>query len=135
MLKISHKSFLTHFLTGGGVFLFYFLFSHTTSPLNRLINALFVGSMIPLILGAFRLVKILGLFNLFIYSHRKLWKFGKSYEKFEEENEKIAPGSSEKLGSYYDYLASKQSSPSCVEPLLAGGFYLLLSLLLLFVSM
>lgn len=135
MKKISRKSFITYILIGGGVSLLYLLFSHSASPLNRLINSLFIGSMIPLIHGVFRLVKALGLFNLFIYSHRKLWKFGKQYEKMEEENEAAAPGTTEKLGSYYDYLASKEPSPSCVEPLLAGGIYLLLSLIILFAVM
>lgn len=132
MTKLSRKSLMIHLLTGGVCALLYIFFSHTASPLNRIINGLFLGSMVPLICGAFRLVKNLGLFDLFVYSHRKLWKFGKRHEKFEEENEQTAPNSTEKLGSYYDYLASKKNIPSCAEPLLAGGLYLLLSLLLLF---
>ena len=61
--------------------------------LNRLINSLFLASFFPLIFGGLRFVKNLGTFDLFIYSHRKLWKYGKHHEKFEEENKKIAPAS------------------------------------------
>ena len=61
---------------------------------------------------------------------KKLWKYGKHHEKFEEENEKIAPASTPELGSYYEYRNSRNVFPSCAGPVLAGSLYLILSLFL-----
>ena len=93
MSSSFRKSFLTHLLIGGVIGILYFIFSHSSFFLNRLINSLFLASFFPLIFGGLRFVKNLGTFDLFIYSHRKLWKYGKHHEKFEEENKKIAPAS------------------------------------------
>ena len=89
MSSSFRKSFLTHLLIGGVIGILYFIFSHSSFFMNRLINSLFLASFFPLIFGGLRFVKNLGTFDLFIYSHRKLWKYGKHHEKFEEENEKI----------------------------------------------
>jgi hypothetical protein len=93
-------------------------------------HQLLVSCQFPLIFGGLRFVKNLGTFDLFIYSHRKLWKYGKHHEKFEEENEKIAPASTPELGSYYEYRNSRNVFPSCAGPVLAGSLYLILSLFL-----
>ena len=89
MSSSFRKSFLTHLLIGGVIGILYFIFSHSSFFMNRLINSLFLASFFPLIFGGLRFVKNLGTFDLFIYSHRKLWKYGKHHEKFEEENKKI----------------------------------------------
>ena len=86
MSSSFRKSFLTHLLIGGVIGILYFIFSHSSFFMNRLINSLFLASFFPLIFGGLRFVKNLGTFDLFIYSHRKLWKYGKHHEKFEEEN-------------------------------------------------
>ena len=120
MSSSFRKSFLTHLLIGGVIGILYFIFSHSSFFMNRLINSLFLASFFPLIFGGL----------LFIYSHRKLWKYGKHHEKFEEENEKIAPASTPELGSYYEYRNSRNVFPSCAGPVLAGSLYLILSLFL-----
>lgn len=130
MLSLSKKQFMTHLAIGGICSVLYFIFSHDSIFVNKIINSLFMACLIPLIFGGLRLVKNLGAFNLFIYSHRKLWKYGKTHEKLEEENEAIAPNSSEKLGTYHEYLSNKEPGPSCKEPLLAGVLYLACSLFL-----
>ena len=89
MSSSFRKSFLTHLLIGGVIGILYFIFSHSSFFMNRLINSLFLASFFPLIFGGLRFVKNLGTFDLFIYSHRKLWKYGKHHEKFEEENPDI----------------------------------------------
>lgn len=132
MSNISLKRLFFHLLSGGIVCLLYLVFSHSFSLSNRIINALFLGCLPPLLFGLFRVVKNLGVFDLFLYSHRKLWKYGKYHEALEEENESIAPNTTEKLGSYADYLAEKKAGSSFAEPLLAGGLYLAVSLLLTF---
>jgi len=96
----------------------------------RFIDSFFLGGIVPLIVGGFRFVKYLGSFDLLVYSHRKLWKYGKAHEKFEEENEKIAPGSMEKLGTYADYLEQKNAAATFKEPLLVGGAFFIVSLAL-----
>lgn len=135
MSNFSFKQFRFHFLIGGAIALLYLFFSHDSLLINRIINSLFLGSLIPLTFGGFRLVKNLGAFNLFLYTHRKLWKYGKVHEKLEEENEAIAPDSSEKLGEYHEYLSEQEPPKSCKEPLLAGGFYLAVSLILTFMTL
>lgn len=135
MSSSFRKSFLAHLLSGGVVGILYFIFSHTPFFINRLINSLFLASFFPLVLGGLRFAKNLGTFDLFIYSHRKLWKYGKHHEKFEEENEKIAPDSTQKLGSYYEYLNSRKAVRSCMGPLLAGSLYLVMSLVLTFYTL
>lgn len=135
MSSSFRKSFLTHLTSGGVIGILYLVFSHNSILINRIINSLFLAGFLPLVFGGFRFVKSLGMFDLFVYSHRKLWKYGKRHEKYEEENEAIAPDSSEKLGSYYEYLSSKEPSPSCKGPILAGGLYLALSLILTFLTL
>ena len=130
MSSSFRKSFLTHLLIGGVIGILYFIFSHSSFFMNRLINSLFLARFFPLIFGGLRFVKNLGTFDLFIYSHQKLWKYGKHHEKFEEENEKIAPASTPELGSYYEYRNSRNVFPSCAGPVLAGSLYLILSLFL-----
>ena len=130
MSPLFRKSFFKHLLIGGCFGILYLLFSHNSIFLNRLINSFFLSSLPPLIFGGFRFAKNLGTFDLFIYSHRKLWKYGKHHEKFEEENEKIAPASTPELGSYYEYRNSRNVFPSCAGPVLAGSLYLILSLFL-----
>lgn len=135
MSSFSFKQFQTHFFIGGIITLLYLFFSNDSILANRIINSFFLGSMVPLIFGSLRFVKNLGAFNLFIYTHRKLWKYGKAHEKLEEENETIAPDSSEKLGAYHEYLSEKEPAKSCKEPLLAGVLYLAVSLILTFMAM
>ena len=135
MSSSFRKSFLTHLLIGGVIGILYFIFSHSSFFMNRLINSLFLASFFPLIFGGLRFVKNLGTFDLFIYSHRKLFKYGKHHEKFEKENETIAPDSSQKLGSYYEYLRSQKPASSCIGAVLAGSFYLIISLILTFFTL
>ena len=130
MSSLFRKSFFKHLLIGGCFGILYLLFSHNSFFINRLINSFFLSSLPPLIFGGFRFAKNLGTFDLFIYSHRKLWKYGKHHEKSEEENKKIAPASTPELGSYYEYRNSRNVFPSCAGPVLAGSLYLILSLFL-----
>ena len=130
MSSLFRKSFFKHLLIGGCFGILYLLFSHNSFFINRLINSFFLSSLPPLIFGGFRFAKNLGTFDLFIYSHRKLFKYGKHHEKFEEENKKIAPASTPELGSYYEYRNSRNVFPSCAGPVLAGSLYLILSLFL-----
>lgn len=131
MFSLSRERFMKYLLTGGVIGLAYSFLSHARTLPLKLVDSLFVAGMFPLLHGGCLMAKNLGMFHLFIYSHRKLWKYGKHREKEEEENEKTAPGTTETLGSYSDYLA--ESKPSGVaEPLLAGGLWLGLSLILTF---
>ena len=84
MSPLFRKSFFKHLLIGGCFGILYLLFSHNSIFLNRLINSFFLSSLPPLIFGGFRFAKNLGTFDLFIYSHRKLFKYGKHHEKFEK---------------------------------------------------
>lgn len=135
LLSLSKKQLLTNLIVGGICGLLYFVFSHDSIFANRLINSFFMASLFPLIFGGFRLVNTLGAFDLFVYTHRKLWKYGKVHEKLEEENEAIAPNSTEQLGTYHEYLSSIESRPSYKEPLIAGGLYLTVSLLMTFLTL
>lgn len=135
MPSIFNKSLLRHFLIASGIFVFYMIVGRDAVLSTRIINGMFIGGFFPVAFGTLRLVSNGGTFDLFLYSHRKLWKYGKKQEQFEEENEEIAPGSTEKLGTYYEYLQNKKPGASCKEPLLAGGFYIVISLILVGVTM
>ena len=52
-----------------------------------------------------------------------------------KENEMIAPDSTQKLGSYYEYLHSQKPASSCIGAVLAGSFYLIISLFLTFFTL
>ena len=129
MCLFSIRSFRNFLAAGAAAGILYFLFSHEAEASYRMINCLFLGGMLPFIWGAARFIRGSGTFDLFVYSHRKVWKYGKRHEKEEEENEAIAPGTTETLGSYYDYLSEKKKGPSCLEPLAAGAVFLILSFL------
>ena len=58
MSSSFRKSFLTHLLIGGVIGILYFIFSHSSFFMNRLINSLFLASFFPLIFGGLRFVKI-----------------------------------------------------------------------------
>ena len=72
MSSSFRKSFLTHLLIGGVIGILYFIFSHSSFFMNRLINSLFLASFFPLIFGGLRFVKNLGTFDLFIYSENSV---------------------------------------------------------------
>lgn len=131
MFSLSRERFMKYLLTGGFIGFAYSFLSHARTLPLKLVDSLFVAGMFPLLYGGCLVAKNLGMFHLFVYSHRKLWKYGKRQEKEEAENEKTAPDATEKLGTYSEYLA--ESKPSGVaEPLLAGGIWLALSLILTF---
>jgi len=88
----------------------YIFFQKDQIFLYRLIDGLFIGGMLPMILGCFRLAKYAGSFDLLVYSHKKLARSGKNSDLSQEEKD---PGSSaapapEQLGSYSDYLTQKK---------------------------
>lgn len=130
MTSFSSKRFFKHLFIGIAISLVFSIFESNRSPMIRLVDGLFVGGLFPFCLGGLRLSKNLGTFDLFVYSHRKIWRSSK--KKQEEENEKIAPGTIEKLGSYADYLSEKTPGRSAKEPFAAGVLMLLLSLILTF---
>ena len=110
----------------------YIFFQKDQIFLYRLIDGLFIGGMLPMILGCFRLAKYAGSFDLLVYSHKKLARSGKNSDLSQEEKD---PGSSaapapEQLGSYSDYLTQKKPAATYKEPLLAGGVFILASLFL-----
>ena len=57
MSSSFRKSFLAHLLIGGVIGILYFIFSHSSFFMNRLINSLFLASFFPLIFGGLRFVK------------------------------------------------------------------------------
>lgn len=130
MSSLSIKRIRFYFLLSAAIAALYLILDRQNVFIYRIIDSLFIGSMIPLIIGGFRLAKYMGSFDLLVYTHRKLWKYGTRHEKFEEENEAIAPNSIEKPGTYADYLGEKKSVPAFKEPLLIGGIFFFAALIL-----
>lgn len=128
MSSLSTKRLRNYFLAGAVIAVSYLILGRRQILIYRIIDSLFVGGIFPFVIGCFRFAKHMGSFDLLVYAHRKLWKYGKRHEKFEEENEAIAPNSTEKLGTYADYLSQKKSDTGFREPLIAGGVYCLVSL-------
>ena len=130
MSSLSVKNLKNYVVLGIAVAAAYIFFQKDQIFLYRLIDGLFIGGMLPMILGCFRLAKYAG--SLLVYSHKKLARSGKNSDLSQEEKD---PGSSaapapEQLGSYSDYLTQKKPAATYKEPLLAGGVFILASLFL-----
>ena len=110
MSSLSVKNLKNYVVLGIAVAAAYIFFQKDQIFLYRLIDGLFIGGMLPMILGCFRLAKYAGSFDLLVYSHKKLARSGKNSDLSQEEKD---PGSSaapapEQLGSYSDYLTQKK---------------------------
>lgn len=126
--QFSVKKFRDFLAAGGLICLVYFFLDRDSRLAYRIVDGLFVGGIIPFLLGGMRLVKASGTFDLFVYTHKKIWKYAKDHGKGDEENEKSASGTTELPDSYYDYLQKKEHSSAYLEPLAAGLLYLAVSL-------
>lgn len=132
MSSLSVKNLKNYVILGIAVAAAYIFFQKDQIFLYRLIDGLFIGGMLPMILGCFRLAKYAGSFDLLVYSHKKLARSGKNSDLAQDEkdsNGSAAPAP-EQLGSYSDYLTQKKPAATYKEPLLAGGIFILASLFL-----
>ncbi|MGI5982254.1 MAG: hypothetical protein ACOX8F_02255 [Sakamotonia sp.] len=132
MSSLSVKNLKNYVILGIAVAAAYIFFQKDQIFLYRLIDGLFIGGMLPMILGCFRLAKYAGSFDLLIYSHKKLARSGKNSDLSEEGKDPNGSGAPapEQLGSYSDYLNQKKTAATYKEPLLAGGVFMLASLFL-----
>ena len=128
MSSLSVKNLKNYVVLGIAVAAAYIFFQKDQIFLYRLIDGLFIGGMLPMILGCFRLAKYAGSFDLLVYSHKKLARSGKNSE--EKDPGSSAAPAPEQLGSYSDYLTQKKPAATYKEPLLAGGVFILASLFL-----
>lgn len=87
------------------------------------INGLFCGGLAVFLLGLFRLVCRMGIFDLFLYSHQKLRQYSKRYK---EEH----PDEEQKVGAYHEYLQQKEVTTHHRAPLAAGGLFIALSVVI-----
>lgn len=127
MRCLSAKRLRLFLMMGGVVGCGYMILGHDALLVNRLCNAFFLAGLVPADIGGFRLAKRLGAFDLIIYTHRKLWKYGKKQDKWEQEITGAAPEAVQEPGSYYEYLSAEKPAQSYREPLAVGGGYLLVS--------
>ena len=91
MSSLSVKNLKNYVVLGIAVAAAYIFFQKDQIFLYRLIDGLFIGGMLPMILGCFRLAKYAGSFDLLVYSHKKLARSGKNSDLSQEEKD---PGSS-----------------------------------------
>ena len=127
MSSLSVKNLKNYVVLGIAVAAAYIFFQKDQIFLYRLIDGLFIGGMLPMILA-----KYAGSFDLLVYSHKKLARSGKNSDLAQDEkdsNGSAAPAP-EQLGSYSDYLTQKKPAATYKEPLLAGGIFILASLFL-----
>ena len=78
MSSLSVKNLKNYVVLGIAVAAAYIFFQKDQIFLYRLIDGLFIGGMLPMILGCFRLAKYAGSFDLLVYSHKKLARSGKN---------------------------------------------------------
>lgn len=78
MSSLSVKNLKNYVVLGIAVAAAYIFFQKDQIFLYRLIDGLFIGGMLPMILGCFRLAKYAGSFDLLVYSHKKLARSGKT---------------------------------------------------------
>lgn len=85
----------------------------------RFADACFMAGLFFCCLGLFRLVRVLGLFDLPIYGFKKLYATVRS---------KFNDGAEKPYGDYADYLQSVSYDASVTEPLLTGAVLVAVSL-------
>lgn len=91
MFSLSRERFMKYLLTGGFIGFAYSFLSHARTLPLKLVDSLFVAGMFPLLYGGCLVAKNLGMFHLFVYSHRKLWKYGKRQEKKRQKMKRPLP--------------------------------------------
>lgn len=94
------------------------------SLLYRVINGLFVGGIIVLFYGLLSYVAKVGFFDLFVYSHKKLFRHSKHNEDSKDGDEP------KKLGSFHEYLLEKEEKQTRTKPIVVGGLLVAASILL-----
>lgn len=86
----------------------------------RVADACFLAGLFFCCIGLFRIVRILGLFDLPTYGYKKVWDILQT--KLDEEREP-------KIGDYADYRQNQVYEPCFTEPLAVGAVMVLIATL------
>lgn len=108
----------------------YFLLSSGSTFQIRLIDSLFIGGLLPFVIGSFRWVSSVGLFDLFVYSNKRVWGRHRNAHERSEMTEREQETYERTQGSFHDYLLKKVPSRPSAAYLLSGSLYLASALLL-----
>lgn len=122
MKKLSVNGIIKNLALEGALAIVVSLYFYYIYKKILIIDSLFLCGMIFLCIGAFRIVKHMGLFDLTTYGMKK---FAGSFREFDELKEK-------KINSYYDFLKHKNYKKSPWEAILSGIIAILPSMNLLF---
>ncbi len=134
MKKWSLNDFIAPFLTGVIPMAVYFFLQKEDPVLVRLIDSLFLGGLIPFIIGSWRLVCAVGSFDLFVYSNKKIWgRRKRKQDSLEDPTEENLKKDTRFAGSYHDYVLQKGPAKPYGAYMLSGFAFIALSLLLTFV--
>ena len=98
-----------------GILIYYYRIDSTL----RLSDACFLSGLFFCCVGLFRVVRLLGLFELPAYGFQKLFETVRSAAGHEPESA---------IGDYADYQQSRTFDASVTEPMLVGALLILLSL-------
>ena len=120
--KLSKKSVakmaLSAVLLAVGILLYFYRLYGELRPAD----ACFLSGLFICCVGLFRVVRVLGFFDLPIYGFKKLGEV--IHTKFSDHKEPT-------MGSYADYLQEAKYELSFTSPLLVGGILIVLSLFLI----
>lgn len=111
----------------------YFLLSPGSTFQIRLIDSLFIGGLLPFMIGSFRWISSVGLFDIFVYSNKRVWGRRRNIHENSEMTEREREAYQRTQGSFHDYLLKKGPSRPSAPYLLAGSLYLTSALLLAYI--
>lgn len=130
MPAFSTRRLLRYLLLGGLIGILSLFLFRNQNFLLTLIDGLFLGGLVPFLIGCFLLAKRLGAFDLLAYTHITLKKYSKKYEKQEDDDESADSAALKKSGTYAEYISEKTADSAFKEPLLVGSLLCACSLIL-----
>lgn len=137
MKKLTFQQFLLPCAVAAVLGIASAVFIHAGSILHRVANGLFFGGMGALMVGIFYLLKRLGPFDSFLYSHLRISQVISKGKKERAIKTKAIDEADEdpqqQVNSYYEYLQDKAESKPCTAPLLVGAVLLAASFAVSFI--
>lgn len=100
------------------------VFINGATVANRIANGLFVGGIISLVIGIFRLMRQFGFGDSFLYSHLRVSQVIRRHRNLSKKTENNEEIEETKVTSYYDYLQDKTVGKPCAAALTLGAVLL-----------
>lgn len=120
MKKFSISRFIFPAAAAGIAAILAAVFINEATVALRIANGLFVGGIISLIIGVFRLMRKFGFGDSFFYSHLRVSQVIRRHRNMNKKAENSEEIEEIKVTSYYDYLQNKTVVKPCAAALMLG---------------